>query len=56
MKRVYIQPETEVVRLNTANDLLIEMDTDVSTDMQLGNKGACEEEDDDDGNVFDDKK
>ena len=54
MKRVYIQPETEVVRLNTTADLLIEMDPDVSTDMQLGNKGEFEEEDDDYDNFFDD--
>jgi hypothetical protein len=54
MKRVYIQPETEVVRLNTANDLLIEMDPDVSTDMQLDNKGNFDEEEADEyDNFFD---
>lgn len=54
MKRVYIQPETEVVRLNIKDDLLIEMDPDVSTDIQLGNKGEFEEEEDDFDDFYDD--
>ena len=53
MKRVYIQPETEVVCLNTANDVLYEQDQTVSTDIQLGNKGEFEEEEDEYENFFD---
>ena len=46
MKRVYIRPEMEVVNLNTADDVLLEMDDAVSTPDQLGNQGQFEEEED----------
>jgi hypothetical protein len=47
MKCVYIQPDTEVVRLNTTDDLLLEMDPTESTDIMLGNQGEFDEEEDD---------
>jgi len=43
-QKIYIAPETEVVKLNSKGDLMIEADPTVSTDQQLGNTGTFDDE------------
>lgn len=43
-RNCYFKPETERVRLNTHEEVLITIDPEHSTDEQLGNQGEFDEE------------
>ena len=51
-RKSYIKPETDRVRLNTREEVLITIDPEHSTGEQLGNQGQFDEETTDEYDEF----